>query len=1211
MPTHFFFRGLRFLVVPLLAALAAACGDDGTDGVGPAVVNIFPSPSAGQQDRNVVPQVTYDAPIAVGTGAATAMVGGEALGGLRVALTADPTVVSVEPPTGGLWPAGASITVTVSGVEDAEGDEGEEAVITFETIDDERPVIDVFEPPNRGLVSDVRDLLALRITFSEPMNTTAGTLTQVEPEVTQWFDYDAATWMNGDTELVIPRIGDGVIPYDTRYRINIGGFVDKAGNLVDPETQAYVFDTLEDNQAPQVIRATPEEGQTDVDPQLAAIVVRFDEQMNQTRNRARLEADGEDLGTLTGSWDGPGREITFDLGDGAGGSLLQQNAPHRLVLSLLQDLRGNPPSADEYLGGDSSLDFTTGVDETDPGVVSITGTLDVGGIPTEIDLTEPTESVDYPILTAIEIRFSEAMDVTTPASFEIAPSDGGPAQPLPHEWNESGTRLTFDPTAVTLTSSTAYGIDLAGLRDAAGNPLPAGSFGDDDVLDFTTRSPSGEDCTEPLTKRDATELGGVYTWTFADDPVSIANGGTDACDGDGAGADLVIAYDKTTPSLAADPTAGRVLRITTDATDTGTNGYNVRVTRGACAPDDEATEEVSCVTGQMVTEMGTIDTGRDEWLLELDVDAGTYYVWVADPDLGLRGGTVTIEEVAVATEGESCLAPYDDTSPPTVYAAPLDADDYAVWTIPTRRSVGRTTTNRAAFDCDGVAPTNVGVDAVIEFEKANAASYLDVRVNFDSPTDPVRVEVLGACERASTEAVAYCSEGSDEHAFQGGAFLPAGPVYVWVAADTPRQDLTSVVVEVREVAIAAGEGCQTANTISSTGAFDITGADSTASLDVPNCFPADTQVEWYAYEAVDGLVSFTPDLRSELAVVDRATGQVLSCAADAGDFALGAVVTAGDTVCVAIPSDTRADELLVGDGTYGGLEGTRTVLDTTLPSGSGLTQDGYLVVGDDDVYFGYLAGLPPEFFVFPKDDSGTGTTRDDGDGVDRDSAGRGAVLVGDDLFTIGVDTTGARIHRVFDGTTWSATIWDGGDDATGTLSGLRLLALASDGDTLWTVQDVGFGFDTFFYSRSAASAGEPTRSVANIDLYDARGLAVDDEYLYVIALAQPSDRSGVYRLPRSRIDEVPTRLTPPLVFRDGLPTGLALDDLTNPEYLYIRSEDPPAVHVVQNPDGATPVYVGTIAEASATGGAMGYDAAADALYLYESEGGVPSFVKIE
>lgn len=1212
MPTHFFFRRLRLLVVPLLVALAAAaCGDDGGgDGVGPAVVNIFPSPTAGQQDRDVVLRVTYDLPLAVGSGSVAATADGEALSGLRVSFTGDPTIINVNPPSGGLWPAGASIEVTVSGVTDAEGDVAEDAVVTFQTIDDERPTIVAFEPENRGLVSDTRALVALRLTFSEPMNTTAGTLTQVEPDI-PWFDYDARTWSENDTVLVIPRLGDGVIPYETDYRINIGGFVDQAGNLTDPETQAYVFGTPEDNQPPRVLRATPEEGQTDVDPQLDAIVVRFDEQMSTTRTIGRLEADGENLGQINGSWDGPGREITFSLDDGMGGSLLLQNAEHRLVLSLLQDLRGNPPSADPYLGGDSSLDFTTGVDETDPTVVSVTGTLDVGGIPTAIDLTEPTSNVDYPILTAIEIRFSEAMDTTTPASFSIAPVDGGDAQALPHTWNEGGTRLTFDPTAVTLRSSTLYGIDLGGVQDASGNLLVEMSFGDDQVLEFTTRAPSGEDCTEPLTTRDASEVAGIYTWTFAEAAVSVANGGTDACDGDGAGADLVIEYEKTTPAPSADPTAGRYLRITTAATEAETNGYNLRVTRGACAPDDEAAEELHCVTGQMLTDMGMVATGRDEWLKELDVGAGTYYLWVADPDGVLAGGAVTIEEVAVATEGESCADPYDVDS--SIYSPPSGGDDYAAWTVTSASGVDRTRTNRAAFDCDGEAPTNVGVDAVIEVEKENAASYLDVRVNFGAAeTDPsLRVEILGACDREATESVAFCGEGAPEHVFQGGAFLPAGPVYVWLAANTPRADLPAAVVEIREVPITTGEGCQAANTIASAGSVDVSGADSTLSLDVPSCFPAGSAVEWWSYEAVNGLVSFAPNISSEVALVDRATGQVLSCDTSAGDYALGAVVDVGDTVCVAVPSDTRASSLTLEDATYAGVEGTRTELTTALPSGSGITQDGYIVVGDDDVYFGYLAGLPPAFFVFPKDDTGTGTTRDDGDGIDRDTAGRGAALVGDSLFTIGIETTGARLHRVFDGSSWSSTVWDDGDDSTGTLSGVFIRTLASDGSSLWVVEDAASGFDTFFYSRSAASAGAPTRSVANIDLYDATGLAVDDEYLYVVAALQAGDRYGVYRLARDRIDAVPDRLTPELGFRDGLPTGIVVDDTTDPDYLYVRSEDPPAVHVVQNPDGATPVYVGTIAAVSDTGGAMGYDAAGNALYLYESEGGVPTFVKLE
>src|SRR5690606_14863676 len=133
--------------------------------------------------------------------------------------------------------------------------------------------------------------------------------------------------------------------------------------------------------------ATPEEGATEVDPDLATIVIAFSEPMRDS-GVPRLEGGPGELGR--GAWMDGALHLPV--------SGLAAETAYRLVLEGFRDAAGNALDGAPVLG-DGALDFTTGEDVTAPVVV-------------DANPSEGQLDVRVGLVTRIALDFSEPMDTS-------------------------------------------------------------------------------------------------------------------------------------------------------------------------------------------------------------------------------------------------------------------------------------------------------------------------------------------------------------------------------------------------------------------------------------------------------------------------------------------------------------------------------------------------------------------------------------------------------------------------------------------------------------------------------------------------------------------------------------------------------------------------------------------------------------------------------
>lgn len=733
--------------------------------------------------------------------------------------------------------------------EDREGIPLAPFAFTYILPDTTNPSIRRTEPVEGGQLAGTRGRITFFVTESVVVDDATATLAGGAGEV-------LGVELMGDTILVEVS---GLAP-TTGYTLDLTGVTDLAGNPLDTSVFGpdglFDFDSGPDVDAPVVTMTSPMEGQMDVEPAgLDTITVAFSEPMDTIINSAELLDSTNSVTRLSGTWNADATEIVLDASEVA----WRQEEAYRLDLMPFQDRAGNDLDGGVILG-DGVLDFTTGPDTVAPMIRSID--------PADGAIEVPED------LSAITVVFSEAMSPISGSSVELRDEDGDPIPGIQTQWRAQNTTLVVDLSGALLDIETTYTLDLRGVIDLSGNSLAT------QEVTFTTRSGSGEDCTEPLDATDAVvDAAGGLRWTIAREAVRAADGGAGTCDPSGTGRDLVIAYDKTQPSLT---NGGAALRVQVDSDDE----VVVRVLSGACDPASAQAISEQCLWN------------NDDWTQDLDLGAGRVYLWIATASTNVPFPATTVrvsEEPAAA--GESCLNPYDTAS------ATFDGvttQGTSRWILPAG------SINGAEFAPAWDAPSGTiacsaesGKDAVIAYDKQRATSLLRVDVSSQNAgfAAGIDAEIATSCDTTGApQSVLRCADSTVEARFDG-LTAPAGPVFIRLATDRASYDWPEVTVEVTEIDAAAGESCPTALTlIPSAGQQPVQNA-STKRITPPACVAPMRNVEWYTLTTTQETLQI--DAAGGVAVVEPGTGEVLSCAADASATPIDLNLGAGREVCVA------------------------------------------------------------------------------------------------------------------------------------------------------------------------------------------------------------------------------------------------------------------------------------------------------------------------
>jgi hypothetical protein len=899
------------------------------------------------------------------------------------------------------------------------------------------------------------------------------------------------------------------------------------------ETPAVV-----DTTAPVVVASIPAEGQGDVSPELAVLVVTFDERMDTS---AVLEG-----GAALWSTDAVTLELTL-------AGPLEYATPYRIDLRALRDVAGNAIDGAPQLV-DGFLDFTTAgeADAERPHVIA----------------SDPAEgAIDHdPLLQAITVAFSEAMDPTlTQVPFT---EDGQPLESVGGTWSEDDTVLTVS-FGDYLTAGATFHLDLRGLTDRAGNPLDAAhAYLVDGVLDFALAKPGGDDCDDPLVASQADVGNGFHTWYL---PPGLATGrnGAFACDPDGSGPDAVIEYIKSTGTLAE---GGELLHVIATAQNAG---INLEITSGDCVAARGAVEKCLWLKGS--------------WDAFLDVPAGRYWIWVSEQSAtagATPGATVSVEEIpatASQAEGEGCFAPYTTSS--TNYTPPLGAGDPHVWELPfwiNGFDIAPSTGAPGTIDC-GVDPAVgiQGVDAVIELQKAPATNTLLVELDHLGAFSELDVEVLGGCDATEAATVShYCRAYVDSYP-DGFAFTvapPDGPTYLWIGASRTYQEFVDTEVKITELTLAAGEARSLPEPIASSGPIHPT---STVGLERPTCFSPSLAVHWYSYTASGTLFGVRSDAAAPLAVIGP-DGNEAACSTDASTVAIGDRVAVGSPVLIAVESPTAIGHLELIDEAYTGVGDMVTDLGVTFPVDPDTDS---MAVGSDEIFLGSSQAI----WSLPKAGSAVAVEHAGAEGLGPPQLGSDIHFVDGKLFS--VDTTSStsnhRLWAVYDelDQVWSPVPWD---EPSGYPPSTPVYAMARDGTHLVLASGEAGGVQFFDVDATTAPA-TPLALGANPGVQQVGSLALDATYFYV-AGRDSAAAEGIYRIARADIAAPALLLSP-------YPGRMAVDDATSANHLYVREYD--ALHVIVHPGGPTPISLEAL---SSLGGgySMAMDPATTTLYLFDS-----------
>jgi methionine-rich copper-binding protein CopC len=282
------------------------------------------------------------------------------------------------------------------------------------------------------------------VTFSEPMDQATINPSTFNIRITSSGQILAGTVTYNTTTRVAEFVPSAPLPNLTNVTVTVtAGAKDLAGNALSPVFIASW--TTRDEDGPTVILSSPVNGAPGVAPG-AAITVTFSESVqastvNTTNISLKLTSSGA---TVAGTLNFNGTNIvTFT----PSAPLAQGN--YTLTVNNVKDLGGNSMPAPFV------ITFT--VDTTPPTVTAVS----------------PTAAQPVATTTAVQVTFSELMDVNTINTNTIQLRNSGTNALVPAvvTYNSTTNVATLTPSG-PLSNATNYTVIVTtGVKDAAGNPL--------------------------------------------------------------------------------------------------------------------------------------------------------------------------------------------------------------------------------------------------------------------------------------------------------------------------------------------------------------------------------------------------------------------------------------------------------------------------------------------------------------------------------------------------------------------------------------------------------------------------------------------------------------------------------------------------------------------------------------------------------------------
>jgi hypothetical protein len=177
----------------------------------------------------------------------------------------------------------------------------------------------------------------------------------------------------------------------------------------------------------------------------------------------------------------------------------------------------------------------------------------------------------------------------------------------------------------------------------------------------------------------------------------------------------------------------------------------------------------------------------------------------------------------------------------------------------------------------------------------------------------------------------------------------------------------------------------------------------------------------------------------------------------------------------------------------------------------------------------------------------------------------------------------------------------------------KLAAIIVDGSNFLLAQDTPTALaPTNFYSLPIAG-GAPT--FLGYTIQDVSAMAADATYIYVMANISDTTTEAIYRLRRDELNN--PAATPFLVYSGGHNYSdengaMYLAEYAGTTWMYFRTYGPADVHLLLEPGGASPRYLGTIwttTNQNRTG--MAYDPSVPALFVIDHAPNPDQWVRIE
>lgn len=428
---------------------------------GPSLLRHNLTTAAGVLPANPLPELEFSESLNPATITTTNIVLRENAGNSPVIASTlslvDGRIVRVTPNTA-LKPNTTYYVQLFNGIQDLDGqlqrqDRAPETLLqnlffTTGAVEDNTPPVVIAVSPPDGF-TDVALNANIRVRFNERINplTVSNATIQVTDGITAVVPHSISFTDNNQDILITPF---SPLKANTVYSLIIDGVEDNAGNAVTVQTTQFTTDAEIDTVRPNMVIATPFNGQTDV-PINTPVILEVNEpidpiSVNSNNFRVYDTTTGQFVaGMLSLSSDGQLISFVPDAPFAVGRTFYVYTS----YSDYLIDLSGNRITT-------TFSSFTTGFaeDTTAPQVVEIVPTGGLTAVPTNthvmVRFDEPIRGLDDDLVTL---------------------SAGGAEIPVARVWSDGNRLLELIP-ALPLTANTQHTVTInANLRDLAGNAI--------------------------------------------------------------------------------------------------------------------------------------------------------------------------------------------------------------------------------------------------------------------------------------------------------------------------------------------------------------------------------------------------------------------------------------------------------------------------------------------------------------------------------------------------------------------------------------------------------------------------------------------------------------------------------------------------------------------------------------------------------------------